>query len=137
MGSRRKSSNSNSSGKSQLCGPYVFIKALLMNAYTDTPREIVEWCKTQLCRNLCYWAGIDINDYRRKMLSMALKKEIPQPAKPFAAVEEPAAVLPVKPIPTAPVRKIRKKREKDNRYMFDVYDFSSASKSNNKEKKAL
>lgn len=86
MGRRKQEEPSNPSGTKKVNGTVALIKALLMNAHNDTPREIVEWCKTSLCKSLCYWFDIDINTYRRKMLSMALKKDMPEAAPAFPVI---------------------------------------------------
>ena len=54
---------------------YLFIKELLLGAGGDSPTEIREWCKSELCRHCCDWMGVDINDYRRGMLRIVLNKK--------------------------------------------------------------
>lgn len=54
---------------------YLFIKELLLGAGGDSPTEIREWCKSELCRYCCDWMGVDINDYRRGMLRIVLNKK--------------------------------------------------------------
>ncbi len=96
MGRRKQSEPSKPSESKKVNGTFALVRALLMNAHSDTPREIVEWCKTSVCKSLCYWCGIDINDYRKKMLSMALGKNVPQYAPaPSIATAEPVTASPV------------------------------------------
>ncbi len=54
---------------------HLFIKEMLLGAASDSPTEIREWCKTETCRLFCDWMGIDINDYRKGMLRLALGRE--------------------------------------------------------------
>lgn len=54
---------------------HLFIKEMLLGAANDSPTEIREWCKTEICRLFCDVMGIDINDYRKGMLRLALGRE--------------------------------------------------------------
>lgn len=54
---------------------YLFIKELLLGASGDSPAEIREWCKSDLCRLFCNWMDIDINDYRKGMLRIVLDRK--------------------------------------------------------------
>lgn len=95
MGRRKETESVRPSESKKVNGTSALIRALLINAHSDTPREIVEWCKTSLCKSLCYWCGIDINTYRRKMLSMCLKKDMPEAVPAFPTV----TVQPEIPVP--------------------------------------
>lgn len=67
-----------------------FMVAMLNDAVKDSPAEIEEWCKSDLCKSFCSFVGQNINEYKQKLLRASLRKQDTTPIIPY--INDPYAV---------------------------------------------